>query len=177
MEKEEKYYNMCDIMKFLNIDWEFERKEKYPFNRDLEDVKFMWGYITIPRFGIEKIIQNKISDKEYRDILQKITMMINIPFLCKDSLGVITVNVSLGFRYDKTYKYGEVNKSIAEVCYAIEKYGTKTNDFYIIRDECFQEFMSYFVINNQCGIGAMTIISSPEIKVTNNFVEIREDWI
>lgn len=175
MEKEEKYYNMCDIMKFLSIDREFERKEKYPFRHNLEDMKFMWGYIVIPRYGIEKIIQNKISDKEYRDILQEISMLIHIPFLCEEHLGVITVDVSIGFRYDKTFKYGEVNKSIAEVCYAIEKYGTKTNNFYIIKDEYFQDFMSYYVINNQWGIGAMTTISSPEIKVTNNFTEIRED--
>lgn len=177
MENEEKYYNMQNIMKFLDIDREFEREnqKEYPFNRKLEDIKFMWGYIVIPRYGIEKIIQNKISDKEYRDILQKITMLINIPFSCKDSLGVIAVNVSLGFRYDKTYKYGDISKSIAEVCYAIEKYGTKTNDFYIIKDDCFQEFMSYFVINNQWGIGAMKTISSPEIRLNSNFNEIRED--
>ena len=177
MEKEEEYYNMRDIMKFLSIDWEFKRENQneYPFNRKLEDMKFMWGYIVIPRYGIEKIIQNKISDKEYRDILHEITMLVNIPFSCKNKLGVISVNVSLGFRYDKTYKYGDINKSIAEVCYAIEKYGTKTNDFYIIQGEWFQEFMSYFVINNQWGIGAMQVISAPEIRLDSNFNEIREE--
>lgn len=180
MDKEEKYYDMRDIMRFLSIDWEFERKanKKFPFNNKLEDIKFMWGYVVIPRYGIEKIVQNKISDEEYRDILDKITMLVNIPFVCKERIGVITVNVSLSFRYDKTYKYGDINKSIAEVCYAIEKYGQKTNDFYIITgDTYFQEFMSYFVINNQWGIGATKVISSPEIRLDSNFREIKEDEI
>ena len=175
---EEKYYNMRDIMKFLSLDYEFQKEgtKNYPFNHQLEDLEFMWGYIVIPRYGIEKIVQNKISDKEYHNILDEIKMMINIPFKCKEKIGVITRNVSLSFRYDKVYKYGDINKSIEEVCYAIEKYGTKTNDFYLITgDSYFQEFMSYFVINNQWGIGSMNVISSPTLKLNNSFNEIRED--
>ena len=176
-EKEEVYYSEKEIFDFLGIKYDFlnENNDRYPFNRKLEDIKFMWGYAVIPRYGIEKIIQNKISDKEYRDILKKITMLVQIPFLYKERLGVIAVNVSLGFRYDKTYKYGDINKTIAEVCYAIEKYGTKTNDFYIIEGEWFGEFMSYFVINNQWGIGSTVTVANPEIKFDNNFNEIRED--
>jgi hypothetical protein len=169
---EEKYYNIKEIMEFLGINYAFENKKEYPFCRKLENLKFMWGYIIIPRYGIEKVIQNKISDKEYRDILQKITMLINIPFYCDNKLGVITTDVSLTFRYDKEFKYGDVKKSIAEVCYAIEKYGTKTNNFYIIKEEWFQEFMSYFVINNQWGIGATTVVSAPEVRFDNSFNEI-----
>ena len=76
-------------------------------------------------------------------------MLINIPFKCNDSLGVVTVNVSLSFKYGKEYKYGDIHKSLPEVCYAIEKYGKKTNDFYIIDADHFHDFMSYYVINNQ----------------------------
>ena len=177
MNEEEKYFTDSEIMKFLGIDYEFEKGKEYPFNRKLEKIKFIWGHIIIPRYGIEKIIQNKISDKEYRNILQKITMLINIPFVCEDRPGVITTDVSLTFRYDKEYKYGDVKKSIAEVCYAIEKYGTKTNNFYIIKDEWFNDFMSYFVINNQWGIGATTVVSAPVIRFDNDFNEIRENGL
>lgn len=175
--EEPKFYNIEEIMKFLSLDWEFQREgtKEYPFNRKLEDLKFMWGYIVIPRYGIEKIVQNKISDKEYRDILRKITMLINIPFSCEGKVGAITKNVSLGFEYGKEYKYGEITKSIEEVCYAIIRNARVTNDFYIIDDTFFHEFMSYFVIPNQWGQGQLKVMSAPEVKFNNNFKEIRED--
>jgi hypothetical protein len=176
--EEEKYYNTVEILKFLGIEREFkyEKQTKYPFCDKPSQVKFSYGYITIPRKGIEKVIQNKISDKEYRDILDEIKMLVHINFYNERTKGIgsIVVNLSLTFRYDKEYKYGDIKKSLPEVCYAIERMGTKTNDFYIIGTDTVHEFMSYFVINNQWGIGATEVISSPEVKVTDEFKEIIE---
>ena len=177
--EEEKYYNTVEILKFLGIDREFkyEKQTKYPFCDKPSQVKFSYGYITIPRKGIEKVIQNKISDKEYRDILDEIKMLVHIPFYNKrtENTGTIIVNVTVGFRYDKEYKYGDVTKSLPEVCYAIEKWGKKTNDFYIINGDYMHEFMSYFVIPTQWGIGAMEIVTSPQVKINDDFKEVRDD--
>ena len=104
-------------------------------------------------------------------------MLVHIPFYCKrtKNTGTIIVNVTVGFRYDKEYKYGDVNKSLPELCYAIEKYGRKTNDFYIINDNNINYFMSNYVMGTQWGIGAMEVVTSPQVLVDDNFKEIRDD--
>ena len=174
-----KFYNMVQILDFLGIKYNFENNEgkQYPFKDKPSDIIFNYGYITIPREGIEKIIQNKISDKDYNGIIEEIKMLVHIPFYCKrtKNTGTIIVNVTVGFRYDKEYKYGDVTRTLPEVCYAIEKYGKKINDFYIINEDYFHEFMSYFVISTQWGIGAMQVISSPQVEIDDNFKEIRND--
>lgn len=176
---EQKYYTTTEILKFLGIDYEFEkqRRKEYPFEDKPSDIIFNWGYITIPREGIEKIIQNKISDKEYHGILKEIKMLVHIPFYNKrtENTGTIITNLTVGFRYDKEYKYGDVTKSLPEVCYAIEKWGKETNDFYVINSDYMHEFMSYYVIPAQWGIGATQVISSPQVKINDNFKEIRDD--
>lgn len=173
-----KFYNMVQILDFLGIKYNFENNEgkQYPFKDKPSDIIFNYGYITIPREGIEKIIQNKISDKDYHNILDEIKMLVHIPFYCKrtQNTGNIIVNVTVGFRRDKEYKYGDVKKSLPELCYAIEKYSRKTNDFYIIEDE-FNYFMSNFVMDTQWGIGAMQVVATPQIEIDDNFKEIRDD--
>ena len=177
--EEYKYFNTVEILDFLGIKYNFENNEgrQYPFKDKPSDILFNDGYITIPREGIEKVIQNKISDKDYNGILREIKMLVHIPFYCKrtKNTGTIIVNVTVGFRYDKEYKYGDVTKSLPEVCYAIERWGKKTNDFYIINEDYMNEFMSYFVIPTQWGIGAMQVISSPQVEINDNFKEIRDD--
>lgn len=179
MNEVQEYYTTTKILKFLGIDYNFEKKsyKEYPFEDKPSNIIFNWGYITIPRQGIEKIIQNKISDKDYQGILDEIKMLVHIPFYNKrtKNTGTIIVNLTVGFRYDKAYKYGDVTKSLPEVCYAIEKWGKKTNDFYIINSDYMHEFMSYFVIPTQWGIGAMQIISSPQVHINDDFKEIRDD--
>ncbi len=174
-----KFYNTVEILDFLGIKYDFENNEgkQYPFKDKPSDIIFNYGYITIPRAGIEKIIQNKISDKDYHNILDEIKMLVHIPFYCKrtKNTGTIIVNVTVGFRYDKEYKYGDVNKSLPELCYAIEKYGRKTNDFYIINDNNINYFMSNYVMGTQWGIGAMEVATSPQVIVDDNFKEIRDD--
>ena len=176
--EEYKYYNTVEILDFLGIKYNFENNEgrQYPFKDKPSDIIFNNGYITIPREGIEKIIQNKISDEDYNGILEEIKMLVHIPFYCKrtKNVGTIIVNVTVGFRYDKEYKYGDVKKSLPELCYAIEKYGRKTNDFYIIYDE-FNYFMSNYVMGTQWGIGAMKVVSTSQIEIDDNFKEIRDD--
>ena len=175
MEKEKKYYNYEDLMKFLGMDYKFKNYKDYPFNRELKDFTFMWPIIIIPRQGVEKIIQNKISDIEYHDILKEIVMLVQIPYILKgERQGIINQDVSLSFRYDKEYKYGDINKSLPEVCYFIERHATKTNNFYIFDNEYVFDFMSYFVIDNQWGIGATISSSQPTSKFDNDFIKIED---
>lgn len=180
MSEEYKFYNTEKILEFLGIKYRFENvtDTEYPFNRKPSNFIFDYGYLTILRNGIEKEIQNKISSKgKYISELQEIKMLYHIPFLEKkrNSLGTIIVNVSLSFRYDKEYKYGDINKSLPEVCYAIEKMGRATKDFYIIDTDNIHYFMSNYVINNQWGIGVTKVISSPEVNFNDDFKEIRDE--
>lgn len=158
MSREEKYYNFQSILKFLGFDCEFIRSEEYPFTKGKENVYFSWGHIIIPKYGIWEMVKNKISDIKEEPI-SEINMIYNIPFYEDAKCGVISKNISLTFRYDKEYKYGDINKSIYEVCFWILEHSIRTNDFYIITDEMIQEFMSYFVINNQWGLGSLKVCS------------------
>ena len=173
---EYKYYNTAEILDFLGLALKFESDsyKDYPFEENLKDMIFGYGYITIPKEGIEKVVQNKISNKEYNNILDEIKMLVHIPFYCKrtENFGNIIVNLTIGFRYDKQYKYGDITKSLPEVCYAIEKWGKKTNDFYIIDEDYINEFMSNYVMDNQWGIGATRITSSPQVTVNEKFEKI-----
>ena len=159
MKEEAKYYNFKDLTEWLNFAY-FLRKE-FPFNRgDLENIKCNWGMLIIPREGIEKTIQNKISDVEGCP-LKELKMLYQLPFEYKGSVGVINKDITLTFRYDKTFKYGEINKSIYECCYFIKEYARRSNNFYILDNEFIFEFMSYFVINNQWGLGAEFVSTQP----------------
>ena len=112
--------------------------------------------LIIPSEGIEDTIEAKLGDKEKMP-LNEIVMLFQLPFIYKDSLGIISKNISLTFRYDKEFLYGEINKNIAECCYFIDKYGKRMNDFYILDNEFLFDFMSYYVINNQWGLGSENI--------------------
>ena len=155
-----KYYSFQDILKWLNFDYEFKNHEKgnYPFNRDPKDVRFGWGQIIIPKEGIRQVVQNKVSDIEELPI-QSIKMDYAIPFMVTKKndfgLGVIHQDIKLSFRYDKEWKYGDITKSIYEVCFWILMNAKETNNFFIIEDDAVQGFMSECVINNQWGIGSM----------------------
>ncbi len=149
--EETKYYNFENTMKWLNF--AYFLRDEYPFNRkDLENIRTGWGMIIIPKKGIEETIEAKLAGNDEMP-LKEIVMLYQIPFTYNESLGVISKNVDLTFRYDKTYKYGEINKNIAQCCYFIQKYGKRMNDFYILDSEFVFDFMSYYVINNQWGLG------------------------
>lgn len=159
MEKEKKFYNFKEYIKFLNFEY-FLRKE-YPFNRkDYKNIKCNWGMIIIPRKGIDETIQNKISNIEERP-LKEIVMLYQLPFEYEGKVGIINKNISLTFRYDKEFKYGDINKSIEEVCYYIKEHSKRLNDFYIIYPDFIHEFLSYYVFDNQWGLGAEYIDNSP----------------
>lgn len=162
MDKELKYYSFQDILKFLSFDHEFERKDrKYPFNKGREKVEFSWGQVIIPKNGIREMVQNKISDIKEQP-LSEIKMIYSIPFRVDDgSFGSIYKDIRLTFRYDKQFKYGDITKSIYEVCFWILDKAVETNDFYIITNDTIQEFMSYCVCCNQWGLGSLVIGSSP----------------
>lgn len=178
--EEYNFFNMEQILEFLGIKYDFENEDnkKYPFNDKPSDVVFNYGYITVERKGVEEEIQNKISSKEeYISKLKEIKMLYHIPFYNKrtKNTGTIIQNISLTFRYDKTYKYGDINKSLPEVCYAIERMGTKTNDFYVIGEDNIHFFISNYIMNNQWGIGTELVESSPKVELNYDFKEIRED--
>ena len=178
--EEYNFFNMEQILGFLGIKHDFENKEnkEYPFYDKPSDIIFSWGYITVERKGIEKEIQNKISSNgEYVSELKEIRMLYHIPFYNKrtKNTGTIIQNISLTFRYDKTYKYGDINKSLPEVCYAIERMGNKTNDFYVIGEDNIHFFISNYIMNNQWGIGTTLVESSPKVQLNDNFKEIREN--
>lgn len=166
--EEKKYYSLKDVLNWLNFDYQFELKKPYPFNRKREDITFSWGQILIPKKGIRETVQNKISDiKECP--LDEIVMMYQIPFKVEDkhrntNIGVINQDISLTFRYDKEYKYGNINKSIYEVCFYILENAVETNDFFIITSDSLFTFLSYYVIDNQWGIGALNVSSPPTSK-------------
>ena len=158
--EEFKYYNFKEILKFLGFDYEFEKEHpQYPFSRGRDNVVFSWGQVLIPKYGIMEMVQNKISEIGDRPITE-IKMMYQIPFFTNEGVGLINQDISLGFRYDKQFKYGNITKSIYECCFWILEYATRTNDFYVIKDDLVQEFFSYCVIDNQYGLGPMVVCSS-----------------
>ena len=161
---EKKYYDLNGILDFLGFDYEFKSKSEYPFNRNREAVTFSWGQILIPKRGIRETVQNKISDVKDTPI-EKLIMMYQVPFKVSDTdgvrIGMINQNVTISFRYDKTYKYGDINKSIYECCFYILEHGIETNDFFIITGEHIFPFFSYYIIDNQYGIGSVTVSSTP----------------
>ena len=162
--EEKKYYGFQDILKFLSFDYEFEKPNaKYPFSRGKENVVFSWGQVLIPKYGIMQMVQNKISDIKEKPI-EEIKMMYQIPFVVEGKAGVINKNISLSFRYDKEYKYGEITKSIYECCFWILEHSIRTNDFFIIKEDMVQDFFSYCVIDNQWGLGSLEICSAPQEK-------------
>lgn len=119
------------------------------------------GQVIIPKYGIREMVQNKISDINEKP-LSEIKMIYSIPFSINgESFGSIYKNISLTFRYDKEYKYGDINKSIYEVCFWILDRAITTNDFYIISEDIVQEFMSYCVCCNQWGLGSLVVGSAP----------------
>lgn len=182
IKKERKYYVLDDILDWLSFDYHFEEghKREYPFSRGKENVVFSWGQILIPRDGIRETVLNKLSDKPGKNPISEIHMIYQIPFKVKQkdgsfgSAGIINQDISLSFRYDKTYKYGDITKSIYEVCFYILEHAIRTNHFYIINDGIF-EFMSDCVINNQWGIGSMVINHSCDQHYGEDHAE-RRKW-
>ena len=166
------YKSFQDILNFLGFTFNFEHKPRnYPFTEDPNDVIFSWGQILIPKFGIRQMVQNKISDIKDAPI-SEIKMVYQIPFVVVDTKekrtfdkynsGVVNQNIGLEFRYDKTYKYGDITKSIYEVCYYITEHATETNDFFIIPYEFVTDFFSYYIIPNQWGIGSLVCNAGPQ---------------
>lgn len=66
--------------------------------------------------------------------------------------GNIYQNISLTFRYDKTWKWGEITNSIEECCFFILEYAKDIGDFYIITGkDNVQDFINQVIIPNQYG--------------------------
>ena len=162
--EEQRYYSTKEVLDFLGIRREFENGKQFPFWIKDKDILLNMPTIIIPREGIEKTILSGLRDCNIEGRLYEIKMIIEIPYFIKNrnegDFGIIHKNVSLTFRGDKTWKYGDINRNIYEVCYTIQKYGTATNDFYIINNEFANDFMSYCVINNQWGLGSTTVSST-----------------
>ena len=153
-----------EVLDFLSFDYRFGSKNyDYPFNKNREDVTFAWGQLCIPKFGIRETVQNKISDIKSIPI-DGLQMLYQIPFVWQKQnyephLGIVNENISLTFRYDKTYKYGDITKSIFECCFFIVDRATETNDFYILQDEALMQFFREYIIPNQWGLGSTVATS------------------
>lgn len=164
----EKYYSFQEILKFLGFDYEFEHKNNYPFTKNKEDVIFSWGQILIPKYGIRETVKNKLADVKEMPI-NELHMIYQVPYVIIDDknkgvhTGIVNKDIELTFRYDKEYKYGDINKSIYETCFAIIEYAKETNNFFII-DDGIQEFFSYYIINNQWGLGSILSTHNPMEK-------------
>lgn len=170
---ESRYYNINEIFDFLGITREFESKcPVFPFNYGVDKVKFGWGNIVIPKEGIRTTIINKLKDIHL--CINEINMMYCIPFIVTNygrkegelKTGCLYKNISITFDYAHQWKYGDIEKSIYETCFYIYECGTATNDFYLIQNACVQEFLSYYVINNQYGLGSLRIGSEPIFSIT-----------
>ena len=167
---EGKYYNFEEMIRWMNF--AYFLRDEYPFNRkDLENIKVGWGMLVIPRKGIEDTIKAQLRGGNTVLPLTEIYMLFQLPFIYDNKPGVISKNISLTFRYDKEYKYGDINKNIGECCYFIDRWATKHNDFYVLDNEMLFEFISYYVINNQWGLGSESISTSP----TENLEFLKED--
>lgn len=166
MMKDKKYYCFNEILKFIDIPYDFERAKEYPFTEGVNNVSFSWGQIIIPKQGIRETILSKLGDTKDCP-LKKITMLYQVPFKVEEKhsgdIGIINQNISLSFRYDKEWKYGDINKNIYETCFYILDHAKESNDFFIITDEWIQDFFSYYIIDNQYGLGAK-YISSPCVE-------------
>lgn len=153
-----------DVLDFLSFDYKFDTKSYgFPFNKNREDVTFSWGQLCIPKYGIREVVTNKISDINKLPI-EELKMLYQIPFVWQKPndephFGIVNENISLTFRYDKTYKYGDITKSIYECCFFIVDRAKETNDFYILDDEALMQFMREYVIPNQWGLGATLVTS------------------
>ena len=79
------------------------------------------------------------------------------------------------FRYDKTYKYGDITKSIYECCFFIVDRARETNDFYILDDEPLMQFMREYVIPNQWGLGATLVTSGLREKYGYPLEDVSSD--
>lgn len=168
MTEEKKYYALSGILDFLSFPHKFEIKDGYPFNRNPENIEFSWGQILIPKAGIRETVLNKILDIPEQP-LKELAMIYQIPFVQKRrdgtyKTGLINQDISLSFRYDKEYKYGDINKSIYECCFYILENAIRTNDFFVITDDVLFDFFSYYIIDNQWGIGRLTTSSPPQEK-------------
>lgn len=174
MNKEPIYRTEKKMFEALGLKRQFESKHfnNYPFNFNIEDFEFQWASVLIPRGDIEKILWRKTRDENYNDLNTDIKMVAQIPFLRGNAhFGIINVNLSLSFRYDKQFKYGDVTKTLAETCLFILKNSKKSNDFFMLESDVASEFLNYYVLNSQYGLGAITATSAPSYSFDNTIEE------
>ena len=146
MSKEVKYYDFVEILKKLNLYHEFNNKHEYlpqVFNHKIEEFDFSWGEIIIPKKGIRETVTNVLSiSKKTEILLDELKFLWIIPYKLDkvspitngkiSTYGNIYQNISLTFRYDKIWKWGEITNSIEECCFFILEYAKDVGDFYVI---------------------------------------------
>jgi len=165
--KEEMYRSSEKLIEELGIVRRFESDslKEYPFNWNINLFEFQWASVMIPRGDIERIVWRACRGENFEGLNTDLKMLVQVPFLKeKDSFGIIHTNVSLTFRYDKQYKYGDVTKTLAETCFHIIQNSKKTNDYYILEADLASGFLNYYVLNSQHGLGAITATSAPVVR-------------
>lgn len=166
MSKEVKYYDFVEILKKLKLYHVFNNKHEYlphVFDHKIEEFDFSWGEIIIPKKGIRETVENVLSiSKKTEILLDELKFLWIIPYKLDkvspitngkiSTYGNIYQNISLTFRYDKTWKWGEITNSIEQCCFFILEYAKDVGDFYVITGaDNVQDFINQVIIPNQYG--------------------------
>ena len=162
--REPEFTRHSEIYKFLGMYLDIEY-DNVPYSKETiekEEVLVQWPSIIIPREGIEKMIQDKISDKPL-DSFKELKMLVEIPYMIKgsDRFGIWHKNVSIEWRGDKCWKYGDITKSRPEFAYYIESHALKTNDYYILSGTNSLDFIRDYIMKNQWGLGSSQDVTQP----------------
>ena len=93
---------------------------------ETKNCEFVNPLIEYARGDIEKILWATCKGDTLNDLQSDIKLLAQVPFLTSNNhFGIVSVNLSLTFRYDKEFKYGDVNKSLAETCLYINQNANK----------------------------------------------------
>ena len=121
------------------------------------------GEIIIPKKGIRETVTNALSiSKKTEILLDELKFLWIIPYKLDkvspitngkiSTYGNIYQNISLTFRYDKIWKWGEITNTIEECCFFILEYAKDVGDFYVITGKNnVQDFINEVIIPNQYG--------------------------
>ena len=121
------------------------------------------GEIIIPKKGIRETVTNVLSiSKKTEILLDELKFLWIIPYKLDkvspitngkiSTYGNIYQNISLTFRYDKIWKWGEITNTIEECCFFILEYAKDVGDFYVITGKNnVQDFINEVIIPNQYG--------------------------
>ena len=112
------------------------------------------------RIGEYYIEYEMHGDKKRQKVPDKLELLIQFHYKYKDRVGVFSVPTTIEWRYDKTYKYGDITKDKVQFMYEFLNKGKRMNGWlYIDSDESIT-FIREFVMKNQYGRGGPHMMSN-----------------